>query len=189
MRPLPPEQTLTHTVRVKDIWDKGKGALVVTETHSYDEDGDLLVVNETTAFIRGAGGWGGERGPSGPVNEPPQRAPDAVVEERIGDNQALLYRLSGDWNPLHVDPGFAKAFGFERPILHGLCTFGYAGRHVINAFCSGDPRTFKSIKVRFADSVYPGETLVTEMWKESDTRIVFRTRVPERRKMTSRAGR
>src|SRR5690606_17250402 len=122
-------------------------------------------------FIRGAGNFGGDRGPSAEVNVAPERAPDKVVEEKINENQALLYRLSGDVNPLHVDPGFAKAFGFERPILHGLCFYGFAARHVIREFAKdGDPRYFKSIKVRFAKSVFPGETLVTEMWKESDHR-------------------
>jgi 3-hydroxyacyl-CoA dehydrogenase/3a,7a,12a-trihydroxy-5b-cholest-24-enoyl-CoA hydratase len=183
LRPLPTRATLKNRMRVKDIWDKGKGAVVVTEVRSFDESGEELIRNEITAFVRGAGGWGGDRGPSAEVNVPPDRAPDAVVEEKIGDNQALLYRLSGDWNPLHADPAFAQAFGFPRPILHGLCTFGYAGRHVIRSFCGGDPRTFKSIKVRFADSVFPGETVVTEMWKESDTRIVLRCRVKEREKV------
>ena len=181
VRPLAPKATLTHKPRIKEIWDKGKGALVLTEIDSYDADGDLLIRNELTTFVRGAGGWGGERGPSAEINVPPNRAPDAIAEDRISDNQALLYRLSGDWNPLHADPGFAKAFGFERPILHGLCTFGYAGRRVVEAFApEGDPDFFKSIKVRFADNVFPGETLVTEMWKESEQRIVFRCRVKER---------
>jgi len=178
--PLPAQATLTHRARVKDIWDKGKGAIVNVEAKSYDEDGNLLIKNEFVSFIRGAGGYGGERGPSSEVNVAPDRAPDVVTEENIGTNQALLYRLSGDWNPLHVDPGFAMAFGFDKPILHGLCTFGFATRHVINAFSGGDPRYFKSIKVRFADSVFPGETLVTEMWKESDQRILFRCRIKER---------
>jgi 3-hydroxyacyl-CoA dehydrogenase/3a,7a,12a-trihydroxy-5b-cholest-24-enoyl-CoA hydratase len=153
----------------------------VTALDSYDEDGDLLIKSEMTAFIRGAGGWGGERGPSADINVPPERQPDAVVEDAIPENQALLYRLSGDWNPLHADPGMAQAFGFERPILHGLCTFGYAGRRVLQKFApEGNPDFFRSIKVRFADNVYPGDTLITEMWKESDQRIVFRCTVKER---------
>jgi 3-hydroxyacyl-CoA dehydrogenase/3a,7a,12a-trihydroxy-5b-cholest-24-enoyl-CoA hydratase len=179
-RPLPTKGKLTHRSRVKDIFDKGKHALVVTEVVTSDEDG-VLAVNDLTSLIRGAGGWGGDRGPSAPINEPPERAPDAVAEELIPDNQALLYRLSGDWNPLHADPGFAKAMGFDKPILHGLCTFGYAGRHVVQRFApGGNPDYFKSIQVRFADHVYPGETLVTEMWKESDTRIIFRCLAKER---------
>jgi 3-hydroxyacyl-CoA dehydrogenase/3a,7a,12a-trihydroxy-5b-cholest-24-enoyl-CoA hydratase len=183
LRPLPAKQKLTHRARVKAIYDKGKGAVVVNETKSYDEDGELLAINEVTTFVRGAGGWGGDRGPSADVNVPPDRAPDAVLEDKTSDSQALLYRLSGDWNPLHADPGFAGAFGYAKPILHGLCSFGYAGRHVLKAFTDGDTRRFKSIKVRFADTVFPGETLVTEMWKESDTRVVFRCKVKERDKV------
>jgi len=180
-RPLPTSAKLTHRARVKDIFDKGKHALVITEVVSYDEDGNELVRNELTSLIRGAGGWDGDRGPQEEVNVPPDRKPDKTVEEKIPDNQALLYRLSGDWNPLHADPGFAKNFGYERPILHGLCTFGYAGRHVIESFApEGNPDYFKAIKVRFADTVFPGETLVTEMWKESDQRIVFQCKVKER---------
>lgn len=181
-RPLPPSAKLTHKAKVKDIWDKGKGAVVVTAITSYDEDGNELVYNELSTFVRGAGGWGGERGPTAEINVAPSRAPDKTVEEKISEAQALLYRLSGDINPLHVDPGFAKAFGFDKPILHGLCTFGYAARHVIKAFSNNDPRFFKSIKVRFSDSVFPGETLVTEMWKDGET-IIFRCKVKERDKV------
>jgi 3-hydroxyacyl-CoA dehydrogenase/3a,7a,12a-trihydroxy-5b-cholest-24-enoyl-CoA hydratase len=111
---------------------------------------------------------------------PPDRAPDKIVEDKTSENQALLYRLSGDWNPLHADPSFAKAFGFTRPILHGLCFFGFATRHVAQAFApEGNPEFVKSIKVRFASTVLPGQTIVTEMWKDSDTRIVFRCKVKE----------
>jgi len=180
-RPLPTKGKLTTKAKVKNIYDKGKNALVVTEFTTYDEHGDELVKNEITTFVRGAGGWGGDRGPSADVNVPPDRAPDKIVEDTTSENQALLYRLSGDWNPLHADPGFAKAFGFQKPILHGLCSFGYATRHVAQAFApDGNPDYVKSIKARFAATVLPGETLVTEMWKESDTRIIFRTKVKER---------
>ena len=180
-RPLPLRATLTHKVHIDQIWDKGKGALVVTEINSFDDDGDLLIKNDMTTFVRGAGGWGGDRGPTEPVNVPPERKPDVVVEDKIPENQALLYRLSGDWNPLHADPSFAKAFGFDRPILHGLCTYGYAGRRVLEQYApEGNPDFFKSIKVRFADNVFPGDTLVTEMWKESDQRIVFQCKIKER---------
>ena len=180
-RPLPTKGKLTTKATIKSIYDKGKGAVVNTEFITYDEHGDELLRNELATFVRGAGGWGGERGPSADVNVPPDRAPDAVVEDRTAENQALLYRLSGDWNPLHADPGFAKAFGFAKPILHGLCSFGFATRHVAKAFAKdGNPDYVKSIKARFASTVLPGETLVTEMWKESDTRIIFRTKVKER---------
>ncbi|MBS1148339.1 MAG: Oxidoreductase, short chain dehydrogenase/reductase family protein [Myxococcaceae bacterium] len=183
-RPLPPNAKLRHHAKIKDIFDKGKGAVVVTEINTFDATtNEQLFRNDVTMFVRGAGGWGGDRGPSADVNTPPDRPPDAVVTEKTAANQALLYRLSGDWNPLHVDPDFAKAFGFEKPILHGLCTFGFAGRHVINGMAKGDARLFKSIKVRFADSVFPGETLKTEMWKESDLRIVFRCTAVERNKV------
>ena len=183
LRPLPTHAKLTHKAKVKDIWDKGKGAVVVMAIKTLDEDGNELFYNELSTFVRGAGGWGGERGPSAEINVAPDRKPDAVVEEKISEGQALLYRLSGDINPLHVDPAFAKAFGFDRPILHGLCTFGFATRHVIKAFSNNDPRFFKSIKVRFSDSVFPGETLVTEMWKDESGKIIFRCKVKERDKV------
>jgi (3R)-3-hydroxyacyl-CoA dehydrogenase / 3a,7a,12a-trihydroxy-5b-cholest-24-enoyl-CoA hydratase / enoyl-CoA hydratase 2 len=124
--------------------------------------------------VRGAGGWGGDRGPSAEVNVPPTRAPDKTFEQKTDDNQALLYRLSGDWNPLHADPSFAKNFGFAKPILHGLATYGFATRAVVNAFApEQDPRYVKSIRVRFASTVLPGDTIITEMWKEGD-KVIFR---------------
>ena len=188
-RPLPTHGKLAHKARIKDIFDKGKNALVITEIKSSDtETGEELMVNELTTVIRGAGGWGGERGPSAEINVPPARDPDATLTEKIAEGQAQLYRLTGDINPLHVDPDFAKGFGFDRPILHGLCTYGFACRHVIKAFAKNDPRYFKSIKARFSETVYPGETLVTEMWKESDTRIVFRCKVKERDKVVITAA-
>ncbi len=182
-RPLPTNAKLKHEIKIKDIFDKGKNALVVTAITTFDESGNELCYNELTSFVRGAGGWGGERGPSAEINVAPDRAPDAVIEEKTHANQALLYRLSGDINPLHADPAFAQGFGFPKPILHGLCTFGFAARAVIKAFSKGDPRYFKSIKVRFAESVFPGETLVTEMWRDGDQKVIFRTKVKERDKV------
>jgi NAD(P)-dependent dehydrogenase (short-subunit alcohol dehydrogenase family)/acyl dehydratase/predicted lipid carrier protein YhbT len=184
LRPLPPHAKLRHQGKIKDIFDKGKNALVITDIRTFNADtGEELVRNEMTIFVRGAGGWGGERGPSSDINVAPERAPDAVVSEKTSENQALLYRLSGDWNPLHADPEFAGAFGFPKPILHGLCTFGHVTRHVLKSFRNSDGRYFKSIKVRFADSVFPGETLQTEMWKESESRILVRCKVLERNKV------
>src|SRR5699024_4388884 len=178
--PMPRNAKLKHIFKFKEAFDKDPNAVVTFAISSVDENGTEVAYNEMTSFVRGAGGWGGERGSSEDINVPPEREPDAVIEEKTDANQTLLYRLSGDWNPLHADPAFAKAFGFDKPILHGLCTYGYAGRHVIKAFAGNDGRLMKSIKVRFAASVFPGETLETRMWKESDTRIVFETRVKER---------
>src|SRR5262249_18690564 len=108
-RPLPPNAKLTHKTRIKDIWDKGRHAVVAIETRTYDAaTNDELFYNEITMLVRGAGGWGGDRGPTGDVNTPPDRAPDATIEQKISESQALLYRLTGDWNPLHADPAFAK---------------------------------------------------------------------------------
>jgi 3-hydroxyacyl-CoA dehydrogenase/3a,7a,12a-trihydroxy-5b-cholest-24-enoyl-CoA hydratase len=191
VRPLPLKQKLTHKARISQIWDKGSdggkkgGAVIVTAIDTYDEDGNLLIKNEVSTFAKGCGGWGGDRGPDEKnLNAAPDRAPDKTVEQKIHANQALLYRLSGDWNPLHADPGFAKAFGFQQPILHGLCTFGYAARHVLSSFApNGDYRFFKSIKVRFADPVLPGETIITEMWKDGDNKILFRVKSKDRDKV------
>ncbi|HTJ85398.1 MAG TPA: SDR family NAD(P)-dependent oxidoreductase [Polyangiaceae bacterium] len=181
-RPLPTSGKLVHKARVKEIWDKGKNAVVVMEVKTTDGAGEPIFDNEMSMFVRGAGGWGGERGPSGDVGTPPSRPADKVVEQKTDPNQALLFRLNGDRNPLHADPSFAKNFGFDKPILHGLCTYGYATHHVIAAMSNGDARYFKSIRARFADSVFPGETIVTEMWREGD-QIIVRAKVKERDKV------
>ncbi|RMF24806.1 MAG: hypothetical protein D6760_02525, partial [Deltaproteobacteria bacterium] len=165
--------------RVSQIYDKGKGALVIVEAVTESEDGKPLFKNEFSIFVRGEGGFGGESGPPA-GNEPPDRAPDATVEYPTLPHQAIIYRLSGDYNPLHIDPQMAAMAGFERPILHGLCTFGNVGRAVIDAMCDRDPARFRSIKVRFASPVYPGETIVTDIWKESDTDLIVRGRLKER---------
>ncbi|RMD81386.1 MAG: 3-alpha,7-alpha,12-alpha-trihydroxy-5-beta-cholest-24-enoyl-CoA hydratase [Candidatus Dadabacteria bacterium] len=176
---IPVRAKAVTKARVAHIYDKGKGALVIIETTTESEDGKPLFKNEFSIFVRGEGGFGG---PSGPPagNEPPDRAPDATVEYPTLPHQAIIYRLSGDLNPLHIDPQMAAMAGFDRPILHGLCTFGNVGRAVIDAMCDRDPARFRSIKVRFASPVYPGETIVTDIWKESDTDLILRGRVKER---------
>jgi NAD(P)-dependent dehydrogenase (short-subunit alcohol dehydrogenase family)/acyl dehydratase len=184
--PLPRAAKIKHTFKLKAAYDKNPHAVVVIAISSHDELGVEIAYNEFTTFVRGAGGWGGDRGPSGDTDAPPSREPDTVIEEKTDANQALLYRLCGDINPLHADPEFAKNFGYERPILQGLCTYGHVGRHVIKAFCDNDPRRFRSIRVRFAETVFPGETLVTRLWRESATRIVFETRVKERDELVIR---
>ncbi len=184
-RPIPPAATITCKPKIKAVYDKGSGALVVTGTPCYDESGSEIAYTESSMFIRGVGGFGGERGPSSDINLPPDREPDAIIRETTSDKQALIYRLSGDINPLHADPMMAALGNFEKPILHGLCTFGYAGRAVLKTFAQNDPARFKSIKVRFVKHVFPGETLITEMWRESDTpehaeRVIFRVKAAER---------
>lgn len=187
--PLPPKARLQATNTVKAIYDKGKGAVVVTEMEAREaESGNLLFKNISSAFVRGEGGFGGDRGPSGPKNEPPDREPDATVLQQTHANQAQLYRLSGDKNILHVDPDFAKKAGFKGPILHGLCTYGHVCRAVMEAFCDNDPAQIKAYEVRFAGVVYPGESLTTEMWKVAEDRIVLRTKVTDDRVVISNAA-
>lgn len=182
-RPLARAAKLRHRPKVAAIHDKGKYAVVVMQVRSLDEAGEEVAFNEFTLTVRGAGNFGGEPGPSGEVNLPPGRAPDAVIEQPIREDQALLYRLSGDRNPLHVDPGFAKAFGLPKPILHGLCSYGFAARHVLRAVGADDAANFKGIRVKFASPVFPGETLRTEIWQEGPARFVFQSKVKERDKV------
>jgi multifunctional beta-oxidation protein len=178
--PIPTTATLVTEARVVDILDKGKAASVTIGTTTKDKaTGDVIFENQATVFIRGSGGFGGpsrgtERGAATATNTPPSRAPDTVVEEKTSEDQAALYRLSGDRNPLHIDPEFSKVGGFPTPILHGLCFFGISGKHIYQKY-----GPFKNIKVRFAGTVIPGETLVTEMWKEGN-KVIFQTKVKER---------
>jgi len=178
--PLPTRAKLTTTPTVVGIYDKIKGALIVVEADTVDEKGTLLFRNTFGTFARGEGGFGGDRGPSGPKNTPPDRKPDTVVEMKTLPQQALIYRLSGDMNPLHADPDFAKMGGYDRPILHGLCTFGHVGRAVLRSYCGNDPAKFKALEVRFSGVVFPGETIVTEMWRTNPTTIVVQARTAER---------
>lgn len=182
-KPLPNEGTLTNEMKVVDVVDKGKGVVLVLGVTSKDASGDVVCYNEFSNFIRGVKGVGNkkgkDRGAATANVSPPSRAPDVVVEEKTDESQAALYRLSGDYNPLHIDPEMSAMGGFDVPILHGLCTFGIAGKHVFKHFCGNDSKKFKSIKARFAKHVFPGETLRTEMWKEGST-VIFQVRVLER---------
>jgi acyl dehydratase len=164
-REIPPEGRIKLTGRVRDVWDKGKAAVIVTETVGEDDNGPMFTTR-STLFVRGAGGFGGERGPStAGLNVPPERQPDHIVEAVTRPEQGAIYRLSGDFNPLHIDPDFAKMAGFEQPIVHGLCTYGFVGRAILRVLCGGEPSRFKSFDVRFADNVYFGDTIVTKIWR------------------------
>ena len=178
--PLPTSGTLTTSPSIRAIYDKGKGALLLVDAETRDAQGKLLCTNTFGAFARGEGGFGGDRGPSGPKNVPPKRPADATVEMATLPQQALIYRLSGDMNPLHADPTFAKMGGYDRPILHGLCTFGHVGRAVLRSYCDNDPAKLKALEVRFSGVVFPGETIVTEMWKTGDHELVVQARTKER---------
>ncbi len=177
--PLPTSGTLISRPRVANIFDKGKGALVELDVVTEDQDGNAIFFNRFGTFARGEGGFGGEKGPA-PTNEAPEREPDAVVETPTLKRQAAIYRLSGDYNPLHIDPQFAAMAGYDRPIIHGLCTFGVVGRAVLKTYCDNNPEKFRTIKVRFSRPAWPGDTIITEMWKESDSKILVRVRTKER---------
>lgn len=168
---LPIEAKTITTAKIADIWDKGKGAVYTVEALTKAEDGEELFKNIFSMFLRGEGGFGGEKGPE-PGNNPPDRKPDEIVEYQTYPIQNLIYRLSGDVNPLHIDPDFAKLGGFDRPILHGLCTFGYVCRAAVKAFMDNDPSKLKSYEVRFRNVVFPGQKIVTKMWKE-DKKIII----------------
>jgi len=181
-KPLPVEGNFVGKRKILGVYDKGKGALVQFETKMFDASGALVSRNVNSMFIRGLGGFGGSRGPNQPNIEIPKSNPDVVEKFRTAPNQAEIYRLSADYNPLHVDPEFAAGAGFKAPILHGLCSFGFSARAILKHFCNNDPKNFKAISVRFITPVYPGETLVIEMWRDPATRgrIIFQTKVAER---------
>jgi acyl dehydratase len=178
-RPIPVEGTATLESEVTAMYDKGKAAVVVTATRATMDD-EPLYTNTASVFIRGEGGWGGERGPSGPQNVPPERDPDHLVTYRTLPDQALVYRLSGDRNPLHSDPSFAAMGGFDRPILHGLCTYGFTGRALLHTLCGSDPSRFEHLEGRFTSPVMPGESLTISMWETGAGEALFTTSVDDR---------
>ncbi|GAQ87928.1 enoyl-CoA hydratase 2 [Klebsormidium nitens] len=205
LRPLSSEGQIKNTSSVTGLHDKGKAAMIEVETRSCDaQTGQLVCINRSTCVLRGAGGFSSHTtspstsGRDSSTSAKPARSsaasksgrkpdlsrtPDFVHEERTAPDQALVYRLSGDHNPLHADPAFAKAAGFPRPILHGLCSLGFAVRAVLKKCCGDDVSLFKSVQARFLLHVFPGETLVTEIWQTpGSTSLTFRTSVKERQK-------
>lgn len=177
-RRLPIDGRARAIARVVNVWDKGSAAVIVTETAVSDLDGNPLWTNTSSIFARGEGGFGGDRGPSTAVPAP-DREPDAVITTRTLPQQALLYRLLGDRNPLHSDPEFAAAAGFPAPILHGLGTYGIVAKAVVDELLDGDTARLRAFGVRFAGVVFPGETLRTSVWRDGE-RFVLNTAVVER---------
>jgi acyl dehydratase len=175
-RPIPSEGKVFIEGRITNIYDKIKGALIVWRKRVMTEEGDPLAEAESSIFYTGEGGFGGDPGPKPEPLEPPKGTePDFTVSYFIPENQAALYRLNGDLNPLHIDPYFAKRGGFSRPILHGLCTYGYAARAILYKVCDGDVGRFKEFKARLSGVVYPGDSLVTEGWMDQGGRYLIQS--------------
>ncbi|PCI48442.1 MAG: enoyl-CoA hydratase [Moraxellaceae bacterium] len=177
-KPIPTDGIITSQGKIVEIWDKGSGAVIVTESNSIDKKtGELIFKTRSSVFLRGEGGFGGDRGPKAEKFDP-GRAPDKQITYKTREDQALTYRLSGDRNPLHSDPEFAKRGGFDRPILHGLCTYGFTGRALLNSYCKGQPEKFKAIEGRFSKPVMPGDELTISMWQEGNN-VLFQTKTQD----------
>jgi acyl dehydratase len=170
-RPVPPSGSVVSKMRVADVVDRGaeKGAVVYFERQLFDQTNQELISTQTlTIFARADGGFGGPERPILPSHSLPDRAPDIVQDIVVSPRAALLYRLCGDLNPLHIDPVVARKAGFDRPILHGLATYGYCGRLVLDVVCGGDPDRLTGLEGRFSAPVYPGETIRGEIWVDGD---------------------
>ncbi|CAF2703141.1 unnamed protein product [Rotaria sp. Silwood2] len=178
--PLPTSGTVILKGKLVDVLDKGSGAIIIFDVEMYNEKEKLIALNQFVIFSVGSGGFGGKKTSENQRKSlpAPQRKSDQICRETTNIDQAALYRLNGDSNPLHIDPSFASAAGFPRPILHGLCSFGYAARHVLHTYANNNPALFKAIKVRFSKPVEPGQTIETHMWREGN-RIFFESKVPE----------
>ncbi|WP_144184616.1 MaoC/PaaZ C-terminal domain-containing protein [Elioraea rosea] len=189
-RPLPVEGEIIGRSRVTGLVDRGagKGALLYSAREVLDSAGSLLATLESTTFLRGDGGFGGATGPVKAPHAIPDRAPDATLSLTTRPEQALLYRLNGDHNPLHADPAVAAKAGFPRPILHGLCTMGVVGHALLRLCCGGEPGRMKRIDLRFSAPVFPGETIVTEVWDEGGGRFGFTALAAERETMVINNG-
>lgn len=172
--PIPVSGAATISSRVADVWDKGKAAVIVLEQSAQDSGGKPLWTTAMQIWARGEGGFGGDAGPDA-SNAVPERSPDKVLVSPTSTQQALMYRLSADMNPLHADPAFAKMAGFDRPILHGLASYGIVCKAVVDGVLDGDPTRVRTFSVRFAGSLYPGETIETAVWRDGDTLTVLAT--------------
>ena len=177
-RPIPASGEAKLRTRITDVWDKGKAAVIVQQGDAVDASGEPIWTVTSTIFVRGEGGWGGDRGPSTAV-EIPDRAPTATTAYHVTPQQALLYRLCGDRNPLHADPAFAAKAGFPAPILHGLCTWGITMRETTDALLGGDAAAVGEFSARFAGVVFPGDQLDIALWDQAD-RIVIQASVDDR---------
>jgi acyl dehydratase len=177
-RPIPPSGTATISSRVAHVWDKGKAAVIELEQAATDPDGERLWTTTMQIWARGEGGFGGEPGPE-TAWAAPDREPDAVLDSPTTAQTALLYRLNGDLNPLHADPEFAAMAGFERPILHGLASYGLVAKALVDGLLDGDATRLGGLSVRFAGSVYPGQTLRTSVWRNGDS-LTLASVCPER---------
>jgi acyl dehydratase len=172
-QPFPPSGEILRRGEITNIYDKGKGAVIHTNVSGYSRDGEPIFDAKWIHFYIGAGGFGGDPGPKvEPLNPPEGISPNFSISYKSAESQAALYRLSGDFNPLHLDPEFARMGGQTKPILHGLCTYGFATRAILSAVCDNDVTRFKEFKARFSHVVYPGETLTTEGWKVNDRYII-----------------
>lgn len=182
-KPFAPSGTLKSIAKIKAIYDMRKFAVMHVETESKDEKGELVATTLSSLIFRGEGGFGGEQTPKDEdaIKVPKGTTPDFSIEEATSKEQALLYRLSGDPNPLHADPDFAAAVGFPQgPILHGLCTFGHMVRHVAKGACGGDASKLSAFEAQFRRPVWPGDTLVTEGWNLAPGKIALQVKVKER---------
>ena len=187
--PLPVSGDFISNAKVIGCYDKGagKGAIIDVETTiNLKKDNTEICKLVSTTFARGDGGFGGPESPKSEIFKI-EGDPDFVHEIKTKPNQALIFRLSGDYNPLHSDPNFAKTAGFEKPILHGMCTYGIACRSVVESVCEGDAKRLKKFDCRFSSPVYPGETIVTEMWKNG-SKVYYQSKVKERDKIVIKNG-
>lgn len=188
--PIPVCGTISGATKIDAIVDKGadKGAIIYSSRDIFNESGEHFATARAAVMARGDGGFGEGDEPRQAPEAPPARAPDHIIRSPVSTNQALVYRLSGDLNPLHADPEVARSAGFTTPILHGMCTYGVAGRALLKSLCDNDPARLKSVSCRFSAPVYPGETIITEIWDAGNGTASFRASVAERNLMVLTHG-